>query len=116
MLYTNFKGDSMQDEKNTSTECAYREPDHPGMDFDAIAPSYDRNMQNSRHPGEYRGDPIIPGERAPSFLAGDRHSTGEFALAAARRCARSYAIDISPGMLQYAREKSQGRESPTSAF
>ena len=100
----------MQEDRLPPPEWCYHEPDHPGMDFDAIAPSYDRNMQRFR---DIQGEI----EEILSFLEIKPHhslleigtGTGEFALAAARRCARVYAIDISPGMLQYAREKSQGQ-------
>jgi ubiquinone/menaquinone biosynthesis C-methylase UbiE len=35
--------------------------------------------------------------------------TGELALAAARHCARVYAVDLSAGMLQYAKRKAASR-------
>jgi putative AdoMet-dependent methyltransferase len=35
--------------------------------------------------------------------------TGEFALAAARHCAKVYAIDLSAGMLKYAEKKAESR-------
>lgn len=90
----------------TSPQWQYHEPDHPGMDFDAVAPSYDRNMQRFR---DIQGEI----EEILSFLElAPQHSllemgtgTGEFALAAARRCSRVFAIDISTGMLNYARNK-----------
>ncbi len=92
----------------------YHEPDHPGMDFDAVAPSYDRNMQRFR---DIQGEI----EEILSFLSLEPDQTllemgtgtGEFALAAARRCARVFAIDISPGMLNYAQNKAheQGIEN-----
>ncbi|MDD4488561.1 MAG: hypothetical protein PHD34_07790, partial [Methanothrix soehngenii] len=78
----------MKEDRIPPPEWCYHEPDHPGMDFDAIAPSYDRNMQRFRDiQGEI--DEIL------SFLEIESHhslleigtGTGEFALAAARRCA-----------------------------
>ena len=36
--------------------------------------------------------------------------TGELALAASRRCSRVYAVDLSQGMLRYARKKAAARD------
>lgn len=94
----------------TSPQWQYQEPDHPGMNFDAVAPSYDRNMQRFR---DIQGEieeilsflNLMPDQTLLEMGTG----TGEFALAAARHCARVFAIDISPGMLNYARNKAQER-------
>jgi len=94
-----------------SPEWCYNEPDHPGMDFDAVASSYDRNMQRFRDiQGEIEEILSFLGLRPEQTLLEMGTGTGEFALAAARRCARVIAIDISPGMLNYARSKAQERE------
>lgn len=106
----------MQEDRLPPPEWCYHEPDHPGMDFDAIAPSYDRNMQRFR---DIQGEI----EEILSFLEIKPHhslleigtGTGEFALAAARRCARVYAIDISRGCSSMPGKNPRGRESPTSA-
>ncbi len=81
----------------------YIEPDHPGADFDALAESYDPNMQ------KYWG---IKGEiqEVLEFLDFQPNQTvleigtgtGELAFAAANHCAKVYAVDLSACMLKYA--------------
>jgi putative AdoMet-dependent methyltransferase len=89
----------------------YHEPDHPGADFDAIAEVYDQNMKKVR---DVQGEI----EELLDFLdLKDDHTvleigtgTGEFALAAARCCARVYAVDLSSGMLKYVKKKAVLRD------
>jgi putative AdoMet-dependent methyltransferase len=88
----------------------YHEPGHPGADFDALAEIYDRNMQKYRD---------IQGEikEILDFLDLQPHQTvleigtgtGEFALDAANYCAKVYAVDLSEGMLAYAKKKATSR-------
>lgn len=89
----------------------YHEPDHPGADFDAIAEEYDQNMRKVRDiQGEI--DEVLnfldlkPDQTVLELGAG----TGEFALAASRRCSRVYAVDLSHGMLRYAQKKAASRD------
>ncbi len=89
----------------------YHEPEHPGADFDAMAESYDQHMQRFRD---------IQGEIQEILdfldLKGDQTvleigtGTGEFALAAASHCSRVYAVDLSAGMLKYAKKKARSRQ------
>lgn len=88
----------------------YHEPDHPGANFDALAEIYDRNMQKFR---DVQGEieeildflSLQPDQNILEIGTG----TGEFALAAAHRCRRVYAVDLSAGMLRYAEKKAQAR-------
>ena len=95
----------------------YHEPDHPGADFDAMAEIYDRNMQKYRDvQGEI--DEILdylalrPDQRILEIGTG----TGEFAIAAARRCRKVYAVDLSAGMLRYAEKKAAARGATNVQF
>jgi len=88
----------------------YHEPDHPGADFDAMAEIYDRNMKQLRDvQGEIKEIldflDLKPDQRVLEIGTG----TGEFALAAARHCAKVYAVDLSNGMLRYAEKKAASR-------
>ncbi len=95
----------------------YNEPDHPGMDFNAAAESYDSSVSRFRDiPGEIEEILSFLSLKADQTLLEMGTGTGEFALAAARLCARVYAVDISPGMLLYARNKAQKRGMKNISF
>jgi ubiquinone/menaquinone biosynthesis C-methylase UbiE len=98
------------DARGATPAWQYHEPDHPGADFDALAEKYDRNMQRYRDiQGEIKEIldflELQPIETVLEMGTG----TGEFALAASRKCARVYAVDLSEGMLRYAEKKAQAR-------
>ena len=89
----------------------YHEPDHPGADFDAIAEDYDRNMRRVRDiDGEINEVLEFLDLKPEQSLLELGTGTGEFALAAACRCSRVYAVDLSQGMLRYARKKAASRD------
>ena len=88
----------------------YHEPDHPGADFDALAETYDQDMQKHRDVQREISEildflVLSPNDTVLEIGAG----TGEFALAAARHCQKVYAVDLSPGMLRYAGKKAASR-------
>lgn len=88
----------------------YHEPGHPGADFDAIAETYDRNMRKHRDvDGEIKEILDFLDPKADQSIIEIGTGTGEFALAAALRYAHVYAVDLSVGMLKYARKKAKSR-------
>ena len=94
----------------TIPEWQYHEPDHPGADFDALAEIYDRNMQRYRDiQGEIQQILSFLDLQPDQTVLEMGTGTGEFALAAARACARVYAVDLSTGMLSYAKRKAASR-------
>jgi putative AdoMet-dependent methyltransferase len=89
----------------------YHEPDHPGADFDAIAEIYDRNMKKARDVyGEIEEILDFLDLKPDHTILEIGTGTGEFAMAAARCCARVYAVDLSSGMLKYAEKKAASRD------
>jgi cyclopropane fatty-acyl-phospholipid synthase-like methyltransferase len=88
----------------------YHEPDHPGADFDALAEIYDRNMQNYRDiHAEIREILSFLNLQPNQTVLEIGTGTGEFALVAARHCSKVYAVDLSEGMLRYAKKKARSR-------
>lgn len=72
--------------------------------------NYDQRMQKIRDvPKEIKhilnGIDVTPGQTILEFGIG----TGEFTIAAACKCSKVYAMDISAVMLDYAREKAESR-------
>lgn len=90
----------------TTPNWQYHEQEHPGTDFDAIAETYDESMQKFRDvQGEIRELLAFLDLQPDQMVLEIGTGTGEFALAAAQHCARVYAVDLSAGMLRYARKK-----------
>lgn len=88
----------------------YHEQDHPGADFDSLAEVYDRNMQKYRDIQREIQEILEFLELQPSQTVLEIGTgTGEFALAAARHCAKVYAVDLSAGMLKYAQKKAESK-------
>lgn len=94
----------------TTPNWQYHEQEHPGADFDAIAETYDQTMQKFRDvQGEIREVLAFLDLQPNQTILEIGTGTGEFALAAARHCAKVYAVDLSTGMLEYARKKAVSR-------
>lgn len=88
----------------------YNEPDHPGQDFNAAAESYDNSVGKFRDiQGEIEEILSYLDLQTDQTLLEFGTGTGELALAAAPRCAKVYAVDISSGMLEYSRNKARER-------
>jgi len=95
----------------------YHEPDHPGADFDAIAEIYDRNMKKVRDVhGEIEEILDFLDLKPDHTVLEIGTGTSEFALAAARCCARVYAVDLSSSMLKYAEKKAASIDIKNVAF
>lgn len=94
----------------SSPDWQYQESGHPGADFDALSEIYDQRMQKFRNVhGEIKEilDYIDPQPDEAILEMGT--GTGEFALAAASRCRKVYAVDLSRGMLTFAEKKAEAR-------
>lgn len=88
----------------------YNEPAHPGADFDALAEIYDRNMQKYRDiQAEIREILSFLDLQPDQTVVEIGASTGEFSIAAASRCSKVYAVDLSDGMLRYADRKARSQ-------
>lgn len=88
----------------------YQEQEHPGADFDALAEGYDEAQRKFRDiQGEIREILDFLDPRDDQTLLEIGTGTGELALAAAPHCARVYAVDLSAGMLGYAKRKAASR-------
>lgn len=86
----------------------YHEPSHPGADFDAVAEAYDRSMKKFRDvQGEIREVLSFLDLQPDQAVLEIGTGTGEFALAAANHCSQVYAVDLSAGMLRYAKKKAE---------
>jgi ubiquinone/menaquinone biosynthesis C-methylase UbiE len=75
-----------------------------------MAEIYDRNMQKFRDvQGEIREVLDFLDLQPDQTVLEIGTGTGEFALAAARNCAKVYAVDLSAGMLRYAEKKARSQ-------
>ncbi len=78
---------------------------------------YDKKMDRTRNIGEEaetmcRLIDIQPGQRVLEIGCG----TGEFAIELSKQCQHVLALDISPGMLEFAREKARSRKRDNITF
>jgi putative AdoMet-dependent methyltransferase len=88
----------------------YQEQEHPGADFDALAEGYDEAQRRFRDiQGEIGEILDFLDLKEDQTILEMGTGTGELAIAAARHCARVYAVDLSAGMLRYARKKAASR-------
>jgi len=91
-------------------EWQFREAEHPGANFDALAQIYDRNMQRFRDIAEEISEILDFLQPKPDQTLLDMGTgTGEFVLAAAPHCFEAYGIDLSESMLNCARNKARTR-------
>ncbi len=86
----------------------YNELKHPGENFDEDAEAWDEGQRKVRDiQGEIREILSLlnlqPGQTVLEMGAG----TGELAVAAAERCSKVFAVDLSSGMLRIAQMKAQ---------
>lgn len=83
-----------------------------GTDYDSVeeVEAYDRRMQSLRDVAQ-ETEHILEalGVTPESTILEIGTGTGEFAIRAAARCAKVYAVDISEMMLDYARQKAEAR-------
>ena len=107
-----WPGDTGSIPMTSSQAWQYDEMRHVGTDYNSEAEveDYDRRMATIRDiPAEI--DEIITALDLPeeASLLEFGSGTGEFICAAAERCGRVYAVDISPVMLAYAEKKARSR-------
>jgi putative AdoMet-dependent methyltransferase len=88
----------------------YQEQEHPGADFDALAEGYDESQRRFRDVQGEIGEILeFLALKEDQTLLEIGTGTGELALAAAPHCAWVYAVDLSAGMLLYAKKKAASR-------
>jgi putative AdoMet-dependent methyltransferase len=79
-----------------------------GLDFEDVAAveAYDRNQRTSAAEDRALLDQLAVG--ADHVVIDIGCGTGAFAIEAARRCCSVYAVDVSAGMLAFARRRAEG--------
>jgi ubiquinone/menaquinone biosynthesis C-methylase UbiE len=96
----------------TNLKWQYNEMRQIGTDYADAAEvqAYDSRMQKLRNVKEETKSIISSlGLASDQTILDLGTGTGDFALAAAQRCARVFAVDVSPAMLDFARRKAEMR-------
>lgn len=88
----------------------YDESKHPGEDFDEEAEIYDERQLKTRDvQGEIRDGLGLLNLQPDQTVLDMGAGTGEFTIAAAGRCSKVFAVDLSPRMLKIAETKAQAK-------
>ncbi len=86
----------------------YDELNHPGEDFNSESEVWDEGQRKVRDiQGEIREILSLLNLQRDQIVLEMGAGTGELALAAAERCSKVFAVDLSPGMLKIAETKAQ---------
>jgi putative AdoMet-dependent methyltransferase len=105
-----LKGQKEDQMTSDKWQYQYQEQEHPGADFDALAEGYDKVQGRFRDiQGEIEEILEFLDLKADQTVLEIGTGTGEMALAAAPHCARVYAVDLSAGMLRFAKRKAASR-------
>jgi ubiquinone/menaquinone biosynthesis C-methylase UbiE len=110
------EADRGQETRRAMTDWYYDDLRQVGLDFEDVAAieAYDRNQRTSAREDLALLDQLdIKADQAVIDIG---CGTGAFAVAAAGRCRTVYAVDVSAGMLAFARQRAASRNLSNIAF